>query len=181
MNKSESVVRNRKHRAPIISRKQAIDAINLFNEEWIGQDQEELWEWALSQQAVKKAHNTEATKTYRITPVPKPRQTQSDKWNRRPCVMRYRDFADEVTRQKINAPVCGANVTFVMPMPKSWSKKKKAHMEDMPHQQKPDIDNLLKALLDAIYEDDSVVWNICATKIWGYIGKIIIRSGGNNV
>jgi len=35
-------------------------------------------------------------KEYKITPVPKPRQTRSDKWKQRPCVMRYRAFADEV-------------------------------------------------------------------------------------
>lgn len=32
---------------------------------------------------------------YIITPVPKPRQTQADKWKQRPAVMRYRAFADE--------------------------------------------------------------------------------------
>ena len=32
---------------------------------------------------------------YDITPVPKPRQTQRDKWKRRDVVMRYRAFADE--------------------------------------------------------------------------------------
>ena len=33
---------------------------------------------------------------YDITPCPKPRQTQSDKWKKRPPVLRYRAFADEV-------------------------------------------------------------------------------------
>ena len=35
-----------------------------------------------------------------------------------------------------------------------------------PHQQRPDIDNLVKAVLDALCEDDSFVWNIEACKLW---------------
>lgn len=33
-------------------------------------------------------------------------------------------------------------------------------MRGMPHQQKPDIDNLTKAVLDALLPDDSVVWSL---------------------
>lgn len=33
---------------------------------------------------------------YPIVPVPKPRMTQRDKWQKRPAVMRYRAFCDEV-------------------------------------------------------------------------------------
>jgi len=35
-----------------------------------------------------------------------------------------------------------------------------------PHQSKPDIDNFLKGLLDAVFEDDSAVWSIWAEKRW---------------
>ena len=43
-----------------------------------------------------------------------------------------------------------------------------------PHRQKPDIDNLIKALLDALYADDSHVWKITAEKRWHYEGKIMV-------
>jgi len=112
---------------------------------------------------------------YDITPVPKPRQTQSDKWKKRPCVMRYRAFADECRLKKVNIHDMGDTVTFWMPMPKSWSKKKKEEMDQTPHQQRPDIDNLTKALLDALFKEDCTVWSICTHKIWAYKGAIEIE------
>lgn len=111
---------------------------------------------------------------YEITPIPKPRQTRADKWKQRPAVLRYRAFADEVRLCGVNLPECGYHVTFVLPMPASWSKKKRDEMSGMPHQQRPDKDNLEKALLDAVYSDDSRVWDGRVTKVWGEKGKIIV-------
>ena len=52
-------------------------------------------------------------------------------------------------------------------MPKSWSAKKKLAMRGKPHRQKPDIDNLVKAVIDSIYpEDDAAVPGIVARKRW---------------
>ncbi|CNL09497.1 Holliday junction resolvase [Yersinia mollaretii] len=48
-------------------------------------------------------------------------------------------------------------------------------MDGKPHQTKPDKDNLEKALLDAIFEDDCRIWDGRVTKLWGEIGKIIIQ------
>jgi len=114
-------------------------------------------------------------KTYDITPVAKPRQTRSDKWKQRPCVMRYRAFADEVRAAGIKIPESGAHIFFIIPMPKSWSKHKKTMMDGRPHQAKKDVDNLLKSVLDAVYKDDSCVWDIRISKVWGNKGGIIIK------
>ena len=112
---------------------------------------------------------------YSITPVPKPRQTRSDKWKKRPAVLRYRSFADEIRlRFPQDFDINGSRITFHMPMPKSWSKKKKAEMVGRPHQQRPDIDNLAKSLLDALYGDDSHIWNISLVKKWAVEGSIEI-------
>ncbi|MGP0674847.1 RusA family crossover junction endodeoxyribonuclease, partial [Citrobacter freundii] len=43
-----------------------------------------------------------------------------------------------------------------------------------PHQTKPDFDNMMKALMDAIYEDDAHIWDSRVTKLWGERGQIII-------
>jgi len=43
-----------------------------------------------------------------------------------------------------------------------------------PHQQKPDIDNLVKSLLDAVLDDDSSVYEIRAVKFWGEVGSFFI-------
>ena len=111
---------------------------------------------------------------YEITPCPKPRQTRSDKWKQRPSVMRYRAFKDEIRLHGVTLPVAGWHVTFIMPMPRSWSESKKRVYDGMPHQQRPDKDNLEKALLDALFEDDSMVWDGRVTKRWGRVGMIII-------
>jgi Holliday junction resolvase RusA-like endonuclease len=112
---------------------------------------------------------------YSITPVPKPRQTQSDKWKKRPAVLRYRAFADECRLNKIQIPESGSTVTFRLPMPKSWSKKKRAEMSGKPHQQKPDADNLGKAIMDAVLKEDCEVWDIRFTKLWSINGSITVK------
>lgn len=104
-------------------------------------------------------------------PVPKPRQTQSDKWNKRPVVMRYRAWADlvqAIAPTDIGEPALTMNgvclhATFYLPMPQSWPKSKRDAMRGTRHLQKPDLGNLMKALEDAMWPlagetDDSVVW-----------------------
>lgn len=59
-------------------------------------------------------------------------------------------------------------------MPKSWSNKKRNEMLGKPHQQKPDIDNLIKAVLDCLCKDDSYIWNVTALKQWDINGSITI-------
>lgn len=103
--------------------------------------------------------------------------TKSDKWKKRDCVQRYWQFKDECRVSDVQLPACGARITFHMPMPKSWSRKKKANMHGKPHQQKPDLDNLLKAVGDALFDDDSCIWDISAKKVWSDIGKIEIEVG----
>jgi Holliday junction resolvase RusA-like endonuclease len=43
----------------------------------------------------------------------------------------------------------------------------------LPHQSKPDLDNLLKGLADAVYpEDDSMISSITVAKVWSDTGFI---------
>jgi len=60
-------------------------------------------------------------------------------------------------------------------MPKSWSKKKKEEMYCQPHKQRPDLDNLIKALQDCLCEEDSHIHTyLDVSKVWGKDGAIII-------
>ncbi|CAB4121226.1 Crossover junction endodeoxyribonuclease, RusA-like [uncultured Caudovirales phage] len=63
------------------------------------------------------------------------------------------------------------NVEFVFEMPKSWSTKRKQEPLADIHAIKPDIDNLLKFLLDVsngiLYTDDCLVANVSAHKKYG--------------
>lgn len=111
---------------------------------------------------------------YNITPVTKPRMTRSDKWKKRPDVLKYRAYKDEIREMGVTLPESRYHVIFVMPMPKSWPKYKKAEMYKKPHQQIPDKDNLEKALLDALFTNDSHIWDGRVSKIWGKTGAIIV-------
>ncbi len=111
---------------------------------------------------------------YFINPVAKPRMTRADKWWKRPATAKYWHFVDLCRLNRVILPCFGAHVTFILPMPESWSKKKRAAMDGKPHMIRPDLSNLVKAIEDAIYREDSVIYDLWATKIWGKEGKIII-------
>lgn len=119
-----------------------------------------------------------------ITPVPKPRQTQQDKWMKRPPVMAYRAFETHLRllakMQKFTLPECGCAATFYLPMPASWSKRKRAEMDGKPHQDKPDWDNLIKAVQDSLLDNDSKVWEFGPVrKFWSDRGQIILTVEGD--
>jgi len=114
-------------------------------------------------------------KIYNVVPMGKPRMTRADKWKKRPEVLRYRAFCDHVRLLGVKLPEANSHITFIPPLPKSWSKKKRAEMNGKPHQSKPDKDNLEKALLDALFEDDAHIWDSRVTKLWGEVRQIIIR------
>jgi Holliday junction resolvase RusA-like endonuclease len=115
---------------------------------------------------------------FNVEPCAKPRMTRSDKWKKRPCVIKYRKFCDalRLEAEKNNySPGNSLSLTFHISMPKSWSKKKKAEMEGKPHQQRPDLDNLLKAFKDALLKEDSNVHTyITICKVWSSIGHISV-------
>ena len=116
-------------------------------------------------------------KKVKITPVPKPRMTKSDRWKKRPCVVKYWDFKEELLylfrEQDINIDK-ELYIEFHLPMAKSWSKKKKEKMNTDFHNQKPDIDNLIKAVLDALMSEDWQVHTVYARKFWAEEGSIVI-------
>lgn len=109
--------------------------------------------------------------------VPKPRMTRADRWKKRPCVLRYWDFADV-----LRAAAAAQNfelgdrikIEFHIAMPKSWSKKKRSEMEGRPHKSKPDLDNCIKSCADILKKEDKTIYEITATKSWSREPRIII-------
>ena len=67
------------------------------------------------------------------------------------------------------------DVIFYMKAPQSMSKVKREALHGVPHTYKPDLDNLLKWILDIgsgiIYEQDSIVASISATKVYGPVAQ----------
>ena len=57
-------------------------------------------------------------------------------------------------------------LAFYMPIPKSYSKKKKDALsgDDVPHIYKPDTDNMIKFYLDCLPFDDKVAYKVEAEK-----------------
>jgi Holliday junction resolvase RusA-like endonuclease len=98
--------------------------------------------------------------------------TQSDRWRKRPAVLRYYQFKDDLKAVVKGTLEPQFEVVFYLPMPKTWSKKKRLLMNGYPHQQKPDVDNLVKALMDALCEDDSYVYDVRMRKFWAESGTI---------
>lgn len=99
--------------------------------------------------------------------------TQRDVWAKRPVVLRYRAFCDELRRHVGDVPekVCAVAITAKLPMPDSWSAKKQAAYDGTLMQQKPDCDNIAKAILDALFENDAVIGQLSITKIWCKSGQ----------
>tara|TARA_R110001599_G_scaffold130235_4_gene305325 strand:+ start:77 stop:574 length:498 start_codon:yes stop_codon:yes gene_type:complete len=123
-----------------------------------------------------------------ICPVSAPRMTQSDRWKvnpehpdinkrQRPSVTRYFNYRDVLKLQanSMNFKMIDVlDVLFLIPMPKSWSNKKKAAMNALPCKVKPDTDNLTKAIKDTFCKEDSHIWRETAEKRWSYCGAVII-------
>ena len=112
-----------------------------------------------------------------MTPCPKPRMTRSDKWQKRPAVMRYWAFCEELRiRLPRDYDLIDKHVHFILPMPSSWSEKKKVMMDGQPHTQRPDLSNLLKSLEDAHQAEDNTIHRYRSlSKAWGRAGAIILN------
>ena len=57
-------------------------------------------------------------------------------------------------------PAQGLCIRFYIPVPKSWSEKKKKLYHGTLHQSQPDIDNLVKATFDSLVREDKFVGHI---------------------
>lgn len=105
-------------------------------------------------------------------PVGKPRMTRSDKWKKRKCVLEYRDWADSLRLQVLGSsknfiePKEGEELELCIDFYIQISKSDKKSREMYPHTKRPDIDNLIKSVLDALITRDSCVHKICARKFF---------------
>jgi len=111
-----------------------------------------------------------------VVPVAAPRMTHADRWKRRPCVVKYFEYRDAVraiaAEQGFTLPE-RFYLWFQMPMPKSWSQRKKRMLFGEPCRSKPDADNLAKGFFDCFGEDKHV-WSVQITKTWHDIGRITV-------
>ena len=114
-----------------------------------------------------------------LDPFPKPRMTHADRWQKRKSVLRFRANRDQLYYTAFAQGYIPAHkliMEFDLPMPESWSDKKRKEHLGKPHQQTPDIDNLVKAVLDSLFEDDKKVHLLLALKRWSEKGHITIKN-----
>jgi Holliday junction resolvase RusA-like endonuclease len=80
--------------------------------------------------------------------------------------------------EPISGPVM-LDLTFYIPMPESWSEKKKQRMDGKHHISKPDRDNLEKGVSDSfnkiIWKDDGQVCDGPIRKFYSRTGRIEIE------
>jgi len=95
----------------------------------------------------------------------------------------YEDLIREAAKQAMgsNEPLktpVAAYIYITVPIPQSYPKKRfKACLEGLERPcKKPDIDNILKAYLDAmngiVYDDDTQVVSLHSTKVYGTVGLV---------
>jgi Holliday junction resolvase RusA-like endonuclease len=79
------------------------------------------------------------------------------------------------------APIEGPvrlEIRAVFALPESWSRKKKDAHINRPHTQRPDADNIAKAIKDGMnriaWADDSQVAEMTVTKHWGPAPKTLV-------
>jgi Holliday junction resolvase RusA-like endonuclease len=105
--------------------------------------------------------------------IGKPRLTQRDKWAKRPQVVRYYNWANRVralVSDKLPpaASVQSLDLIARFEPPHSWPKKRRIAVIGSQHRCKPDVDNLLKAGMDALWKNDSAIGSVTATKLWDW-------------
>ena len=142
----------------------------------------------LNREAFATLDHTREYYVFDIIPMGAVRMTQSDRWKTNP------DHPDPKKRARKavaayfafkTALVLQANLLkftledyldaiYFIPMPDSWSEKKKKAMLGMPCKSRPDTDNITKAVKDALLKEDSAVWWEKAEKRWAYKGSIIL-------
>lgn len=72
----------------------------------------------------------------------------------------------EAKRNKFEMPRQGAFIKFYLPIPKSFSVKKRKQLAFQVHESKPDVDNILKPFFDALVPKDQIISDFRASKFW---------------
>jgi Holliday junction resolvase RusA-like endonuclease len=72
----------------------------------------------------------------------------------------------EAKKKGFTIPAAGLSITFFLPMPKTWPKKKKRLHHGLLCQSRPDVDNLLKSFADGLLVEDKFIASISVTKRW---------------
>jgi len=124
----------------------------------------------------------EHVKIFNATPIAasRPKVTKRGTYYAEPYNTFKQNFAlwAKMNYKTILEGALGVNIYFYMPIPKSLSKKKYEEIKGAYHIKRPDVDNLVKAVLDGLngfaYKDDSQVAQLSVTKRYSETPRIEI-------
>lgn len=102
-------------------------------------------------------------------PVGKPTMTQRDRWRLRPAVLRYRAWCDAIRKAAgwpqpamLYRPIM-LDVTAYWPGP---TRHRPSPHGPSVYTSKPDADNVLKAVADALFANDERIWSAACRKYY---------------
>jgi Holliday junction resolvase RusA-like endonuclease len=95
---------------------------------------------------------------------------------------RFEDVVRNAAASLFPAPLVGPvrlSMIASFALPVSWSKRKRAAMLGRPHTQKPDADNLAKAVKDGLnriaWSDDCQVCDLYVRKVWAETAGTLVE------
>lgn len=96
-------------------------------------------------------------------------------------IERLKKYREELAflakKAEFELPVCGWSLYFYLPIPKQWSKKKRAAYHGQINTAKPDIDNLEKNFFDSLSKKDETVGQLSGHgKFW--VDRLYIDENG---
>lgn len=108
----------------------------------------------------------------KIAPMGAVRMNRSVAWKPTEAALRYRVYKEKL-KAAVGAQPVPDEVNWVayLPMPESWSKKKKAARTGKPHRQRYDRDNIDKGICDALFPEDCAIWSGSQRKFWCQQGE----------
>jgi Holliday junction resolvase RusA-like endonuclease len=133
---------------------------------------------------VRKAEPLAPAFTIEGDPVGAPRMTRRDHWLKRPVVVAYfawcavaRRAASGDQLAKLASVPRRVALTAFFAMPAGWSAKRRRESAGTPHRVKPDADNVSKALMDALFDQDQAVSDLQVLKRWddGAGPRLVVR------
>lgn len=96
--------------------------------------------------------------------------TPNNYYNRKKVIQRYWEYKRslKLLSDLEKVELCGKCLwlKFFLPMPASWSKKKRNKMCFELHESRPDADNCAKAVFDALLKEDNIISDFRVTKFW---------------
>jgi len=112
----------------------------------------------------------------------RPRATRQGRMYTPAATVAFETVVRQIGLEHFAAPLVGAVRVIIVATftpAASWSKAKRAEFLHRPHTQKPDLDNVVKSLLDGLnriaFADDSQVAELTVRKVWGIVEQTVVH------